>query len=88
MICASSWPIVEKSDMSQIKRSLFILAISATAAIGTAQLAAAEDSSDLSGHPWIGEAAPDFDLETVGGDSLRLRDLRGKLIVLHFGASW
>jgi cytochrome oxidase Cu insertion factor (SCO1/SenC/PrrC family) len=41
------------------------------------------------GQPMIGEPAPPFrltDLQT--GQPLGLEDLRGKIVVLHFGASW
>lgn len=33
-----------------------------------------------------GEIAPDFELPKVGGGSLRLSDLRGKPVALHFGS--
>jgi hypothetical protein len=33
-----------------------------------------------------GELAPDFDLETVDGSRLRLSDLRGRPVLLHFGS--
>lgn len=33
-----------------------------------------------------GELAPDFELPQAGGDSLRLSDLRGQPVVLHFGS--
>ncbi len=33
-----------------------------------------------------GETAPDFELPRVGGGSLRLSELRGKPVVLHFGS--
>ncbi len=33
-----------------------------------------------------GDMAPDFELPQVGGGSLRLGDLRGKLVLLHFGS--
>ena len=33
-------------------------------------------------HP--GEQAPDFELETDGGEKLRLSDLRGRPVVLFF----
>ncbi|MEJ7624091.1 MAG: redoxin domain-containing protein [Pyrinomonadaceae bacterium] len=33
-----------------------------------------------------GEVAPDFELPRVGGGSVRLSDLRGKPVVLHFGS--
>ena len=33
-----------------------------------------------------GEAAPDFELPRAGGGTLRLSELRGKPVVLHFGS--
>ncbi len=33
-----------------------------------------------------GELAPDFELPQIGGDPLRLSDLRGKPTILHFGS--
>lgn len=32
----------------------------------------------------IGDAAPDFDAPTNGGETIRLKDLRGKKVVLYF----
>lgn len=34
------------------------------------------------------EVAPDFKLQDLSGGSLRLSDLRGKSVVLHFWATW
>lgn len=34
------------------------------------------------------ETAPDFTVETFEGETLRLSDLRGKVVVLNFWASW
>ena len=34
------------------------------------------------------EAAPDFTVETFAGETLRLSDLRGQVVVLNFWASW
>jgi peroxiredoxin Q/BCP len=31
-----------------------------------------------------GQPAPDFELETDGGETVKLSDLRGKPVVLHF----
>jgi cytochrome oxidase Cu insertion factor (SCO1/SenC/PrrC family) len=45
-------------------------------------------NTNVSEHPMIGEAAPPFDLSTVGGDRLSLADLKGKFVVIHFGTSW
>lgn len=33
-----------------------------------------------------GELAPDFELLQVGGETLRLSDLRGRPTILHFGS--
>lgn len=38
--------------------------------------------------PWIGTPAPPFSLSTLDGKKLSLSDLKGKLVVLHFGAGW
>lgn len=34
-----------------------------------------------------GEIAPDFELPKVGGGTLRLSELRGKPVLLHFGST-
>lgn len=47
-----------------------------------------EQGSEASPQPMIGMAAPGFELLSIGGDTLRLADLRGKFVVIHFGASW
>jgi peroxiredoxin len=35
-----------------------------------------------------GKAAPDFFLETIDGDTLRLSDLRGQPVLVNFWATW
>lgn len=39
-------------------------------------------------HPMIGEEAPAYDLPTLEGGNLSSAYLRGKYVVLHFGAGW
>jgi len=38
--------------------------------------------------PREGASAPDFTLEGVSGEKVRLSDLRGKVVLLNFWASW
>jgi cytochrome c biogenesis protein CcmG, thiol:disulfide interchange protein DsbE len=38
--------------------------------------------------PERGVAAPDFAAPTLGGDSLRLSELRGRVVLLNFWATW
>jgi peroxiredoxin Q/BCP len=40
------------------------------------------------GRPQPGDVAPDFELPVAGGGAVRLGDLRGSWVVLHFTASW
>lgn len=35
-----------------------------------------------------GETAPDFEMETLNGDTIKLSDLRGKKVILNFWATW
>lgn len=41
-----------------------------------------------SGPPQVGSPAPDFTLPALRGESLRLRDYRGQVVVLNFWATW
>lgn len=36
----------------------------------------------------VGDMAPDFEMEIPGGDKIKLSDLRGKVVMLQFTASW
>jgi cytochrome c biogenesis protein CcmG/thiol:disulfide interchange protein DsbE len=40
------------------------------------------------GGPEIGQPAPDFTLQLYGGGELTLSDLRGKVVLINFWASW
>jgi cytochrome oxidase Cu insertion factor (SCO1/SenC/PrrC family) len=51
---------------------------------GTALAADGEAQSQ----PFIGQPAPDFRLSDLEGRTLSLSELKGRFIVLHFGASW
>lgn len=40
------------------------------------------------GRPKVGDEAPDFTLEILDGDLITLSDLRGKVVLVNFWASW
>lgn len=47
----------------------------------------AEIGSDL-GNMQIGEMAPDFGLNTLAGEAVKLSDFRGRPVILNFWATW
>jgi thiol-disulfide isomerase/thioredoxin len=46
------------------------------------------ESQEWRGGVEVGEAAPAYAAETLQGDSLALRDLRGEVVLLNVWASW
>lgn len=43
---------------------------------------------DLKNNDWKGQKAPDFTLQTLDGESVKLSDLQGKKVILNFWATW
>ncbi len=70
---------------------LVVLSLLAVAA-GIWQLQAGQQRSKAEAQPAANltprAVAPDFTLQTVDGQTVRLRDLRGKVVLLNFWATW
>jgi len=62
-----------------------VLRFPVAAALAAALLAAPGEGAPPT---LLEKSAPPFKLRGVDGATLSLGDLRGKLVVLHFGASW
>lgn len=81
----------KKPDPSAVK--LFetfgrIMAAGVTGEEALLEDGAAEEDEDKALSPLIGMPAPDFELETIDGESFKLSDHRGKVVVLDFWATW
>ncbi|MDR1408153.1 MAG: TlpA family protein disulfide reductase [Tannerella sp.] len=52
-------------------------------------VAEAETAADERGYiVEVGDMAPDFTMTTVAGETVKLSDLRGRIVMLQFTASW
>lgn len=71
--------------------ALAVLSLIAVASMLLAARQASRGSVPVSvatGGDWIGHAAPDFVLDTLDGRRLRLSDLRGRVVLINFWATW
>lgn len=59
----------------------------ALAGVWLAAAGTAADGSPLP-QPLLGKPAPLFELRDAHGETVSLASLRGRFVVLHFGASW
>jgi peroxiredoxin len=55
---------------------------------GAVQLGSPAPTTTLAPAPIVGAPAPDFELDVPQGDPIRLSDLRGKVVLLNFWATW
>ncbi len=73
---------------SKMLMMLFVLFVSLVSC-GQKQGAQPEAVADPQGFiVQVGDTAPDFTAKTITGDIIKLSDLRGKVVMLQFTASW
>lgn len=68
-------------------RVLILLGLMALAG-GTARVSAQGQSSGRTPGIAVGQEAPDFELKSLAGGRVRLKDLRGHPVLVNFWASW
>jgi len=68
--------------------SMDVLMPTATGVLAPTPLAPTTPTPSLPPAPISGHPAPDFTLPDLGGDSLRLSDFRGRVVLLVFWATW
>lgn len=75
-----------------VRAGLSLLNLIVIAVIGQHGPANSAESSQLSPsaqlRPWAGAAGPGFTLDDVGGRQEALEDFRGRIVLLHFFATW
>jgi len=67
---------------------MFMRALFTFLAVLSLQVRGVALGSDGEGQVRIGETAPTFRLESLTGDTVSLAALRGKVVIIHFAASW
>ncbi len=66
----------------------FLATLVVVASAGAGQDAKTTDEPTAN-HPWIGQEAPAFELESTEGEVIALTGFKGeKFVVIHFAASW
>ena len=68
-----------------MKKCIFLLVLVACFCLNVS----AQNASDAAGYiVKLGDAAPDFEMTLTDGQKVKLSDLRGKVVMLQFTASW
>lgn len=68
----------------KLLRLVLPVCIAAVLSLAFAQRAHAGDHGPAPAAPTVGQAAPDFNLPSTSGGKLRLKNLKGKTVVLYF----
>lgn len=62
--------------------------ISSRLPVGNSWPAANDQASSAGSASLVGQPAPHFELKNLAGESIRLRDFKGKVVMLNFWATW
>lgn len=86
-------PVVESTapePPSRRRATRIVAAVVAVAFLGLVVLLATREpvTGTVAGSPLLGRPAPEIKAETIGGETLRLAQLRGRFVLVNFFATW
>lgn len=70
--------------MFDLARKICVMSVALSALLATSCIKEQEQSSDDTTLVSVGQMAPDFTVEMLDGDTIRLSDLRGDVVLLTF----
>lgn len=71
-----------------MKKNVFLIIFILLALIVTGSIIVKKNRSYIKENAKVGLPAPDFELKDINGKKWRLEDLKGKIVILNFWASW
>jgi peroxiredoxin len=71
-----------------MRKLIFIFFISSILTSSLSSCSSGAEDEDRGYIVKVGDAAPDFTMQLIAGEPVSLKDLRGKVVVLQFTASW
>ncbi|MCS7214856.1 MAG: TlpA disulfide reductase family protein [Thermodesulfovibrio sp.] len=71
-----------------MKKNVFLILFILLALIITGSILVKKNRLQINENARIGLPAPDFQLKDINGKKWRLEDLKGKIVILNFWASW